>query len=400
MYREHFGLKENPFSIAPDPRYLFLSEGHREALAHLEFGLRGSSGGFVLLTGEVGTGKTTVCRCLLENMPDDAEMAFILNPKVTVEELLATVCDELRIFYPEGNRSVKVFVDRINEFLLDVHGRGRKTVLIIEEAQNLGTDVLEQLRLLTNLETNKAKLLQIIMIGQPELRDMLSKPELRQLSQRITARYHLGALTKGEVSSYVAHRLSVAGGHTGLFPASTVRHIFRLSGGVPRLINVLCDRSLLGAYVEGKQAVDRRTLARASEEVLGGTAPEVPPARKYALAIASLLLIALGTALGAAYYDLLPGKGTASPAPPEKDRVTATVPARPGLDTLWWLDERSLPGKSLKVHAKRGEEISRWAVEDKFQKKAAAVTDEVTGQENAEAGAGQKPEPAAPGSGD
>jgi general secretion pathway protein A len=202
MYREYFELKELPFSIAPDPRYLFMSNQHREALAHLVYGIN-SDGGFILLTGEVGTGKSTVCRCLLEKIPQNFNIALVLNPKLTVEELLATICDELCIDYPKGNTSIKVFVDYINAYLLDAHAKGRKTVLIIEEAQNLSIDVLEQVRLLTNLETNQRKLLQIIMLGQPELKGMLSRPELRQLSQRITARYHLGSLSKQEASAYV-----------------------------------------------------------------------------------------------------------------------------------------------------------------------------------------------------
>ncbi len=368
MYKEHFGLKENPFSIAPDPRYLFLSEGHREALAHLEYGMRGGGGGFVLLTGEVGTGKTTVCRHLLEKIPDDTEVSFILNPKVTVEELLAGICDELGIDYPKGNRSVKVFVDRINGFLLDAHGKGRQTILLIEEAQNLGADVLEQLRLLTNLETNRAKLLQIIMIGQPELREMISRPELRQLSQRVTARYHLGPLTVDEVSAYVAHRLSVAGGPAGLFPPATIRKIFGMTGGVPRLINVLCDRALLGAYVEGGQSVGRATLRRAAREVFGEAAGETPLSRRYAAGIAVLVLVGLGTALGA-YYDLHRGGEKVAPPAAVKEQPAAPLPARPGLDTLWWLDDRSLPGKSLAARDKEKAAPARWSFADRFEKK-------------------------------
>src|SRR4030042_2941610 len=229
MYKEYFGLKELPFSIAPDPRYLYMSDKHREALAHLVYGIN-SDGGCVLLTGEVGTGKTTICRCLLEQIPENCDIAFILNPKLTVEELLATVCHELGISCPEGNTSIKVFVDRINAYLLDAHARGRKTVLIIEEAQNLNTEVLEQVRLLTNLETNQRKLMQIIMLGQPEFREMLSRPELRQLAQRVTARYHLGSLSKKEVAAYVNHRLVVAGTHSKLFPDSTSGKLYRLSG--------------------------------------------------------------------------------------------------------------------------------------------------------------------------
>jgi general secretion pathway protein A len=244
MYKDYFGLKELPFSIAPDPRYLYMSEQHREALAHLVYGMN-TDGGFVLLTGEVGTGKTTVCRCLLEQIPENIDVAFILNPKLSVHELLASICDELRIQYPQGNNSIKVFIDHINAYLLDAHARDRKTVLIIEEAQNLSTDVLEQIRLLTNLETNQQKLLHIIMLGQPELRDKLSRPELRQLSQRITARYHLGSLSRHEVYGYVSHRLSVAGGHRKLFPDSVIGTLHRLSNGIPRLINLICDRAML-----------------------------------------------------------------------------------------------------------------------------------------------------------
>src|SRR4030067_2403998 len=202
MYNDYFGLKETPFSIAPDPRYLYMSEQHREAMAHLIYGFN-SDGGFVLLTGEIGTGKTTICRCLLEQMHKNSSIAFIINPKLTVEELLATICDEFGIKYPEGNTSIKVFVDLINAFLLDANAKGYKCLLIIDEAQNLNADVLEQLRLLTNLETNQHKLLQIILLGQPELRDKLSQPELQQLGQRVIATPHLGPLSKKDDTAYV-----------------------------------------------------------------------------------------------------------------------------------------------------------------------------------------------------
>ena len=202
MYNAYFGFKEAPFSIAPDPRYLYMTGQHREALAHLVYGLN-SEGGCILLTGEVGTGKTTVCRCLLNQIPENTSIAFILNPKLSVQELLAAICDEFRITYAEDNSSVKVFVDLINAYLLDAHAGGRRTVLIIDEAQNLSAEVLEQLRLLTNLETNQRKLLQIILIGQPELKDKLSRPELRQLSQRIIARYHLNTSFTQEIVSKI-----------------------------------------------------------------------------------------------------------------------------------------------------------------------------------------------------
>jgi len=175
MYRKYFGLGEAPFSIAPDPRYLYMSERHQEALAHLLYGISGD-GGFVLLTGEVGAGKTTICRCLLEQIPPNCDIAYIFNPKLTVEELLSTICTEFGVAYPAGRTTVKTFVDNINAYLLDAHARGRQAVLIIDEAQSLSVDVLEQMRLLTNLETNQRKLLQIILVGQPELAEMLARP--------------------------------------------------------------------------------------------------------------------------------------------------------------------------------------------------------------------------------
>ena len=268
MYLSYFGFAEAPFSIAPDPRYLYMTRGHQEALAHLLYGVNGD-GGFVLLTGEVGAGKTTVCRCLIEQIPDSCDVAYVFNPKLTVEELLSAVCLELGIACPPGNTSIGVFVDCINAYLLDANARGRHTVLIIDEAQNLSADVLEQMRLLTNLETNQRKLLQIILLGQPELAEILDRPALRQLAQRIVARYHLGALSKSEVAAYVQHRLEVSGIQRQLFPQALMGRLYRLSKGVPRIINVLCDRALLGAYTQGKERVDRATLAQAAREVFG-----------------------------------------------------------------------------------------------------------------------------------
>ncbi|MBU0675292.1 MAG: AAA family ATPase [Proteobacteria bacterium] len=268
MYNKHFNLEEKPFSIAPDPRFLYMSEKHREALAHLLYGLK-SDGGFILLTGEVGTGKTTVFRCLLDQLPEGINLAFVFNPKLSSEELLATVCDELGIEYPATVTSSKLLVDAINRYLLKNHSEGRKTVLVIDEAQNLTTDVLEQVRLLTNLETNQRKLLQIIMIGQPELRDLLSRPELRQLAQRITARYHLGPLSRREIGPYINHRLAVAGHRKKIFSDRVISSIHDLTGGIPRLINVLCDRALLGTYVQGRDQVNQKTLFQAAREVFG-----------------------------------------------------------------------------------------------------------------------------------
>ena len=268
MYNEYFGFKEAPFSIAPDPRYLYMTAQHREALAHLVFGLN-SEGGCILLTGEVGTGKTTICRCLLEQIPDEANVALLLNPKVNEIELLETICDELHISYPDSDNSVKTYTDRIYKFLIESNRGNEKTVLIIDEAQNLDSKVLEQLRLLTNLETNQRKLLQIIILGQPELLNILAKTEMRQLAQRITARFHLEPLDKHEVKAYVSHRLAVAGQNIQLFPEKSIKLIYKLSKGVPRLINIICDRALLGAYVENQYSVSPSVVKKAATEVFG-----------------------------------------------------------------------------------------------------------------------------------
>jgi general secretion pathway protein A len=268
MYNAYFGFKESPFSIAPDPRYLYMTEQHREALAHLVYGLN-SEGGCILLTGEVGTGKTTVCRCLLEQIPERSNIALVFNPKVTATELLETICDELHIDYPKGENSVKTYIDLINNFLLQANSAGQKTVLIIDEAQNMKNEVLEQLRLLTNLETNQRKLLQIIILGQPELLEILSQKNMRQLAQRITARFHLNPLSRHELKAYISHRLAVAGSNVQLFDEQSVKRLYQLSNGIPRLINIICDRALLGAYVENKASVDPQTLNNAATEVFG-----------------------------------------------------------------------------------------------------------------------------------
>lgn len=267
MYLDYFGLKEFPFSIAPDPRYLYMSERHREALAHLLYGVSGQ-GGFVVLTGEVGTGKTTICRCFLNQIPNNTDVAFIINPKLSARELMATICDELSIKYPDS-ASIKVLNDLINHYLLNAHANNRHTVLIIDEAQNLRVDVLEQLRLLTNLETSEKKLLQIILLGQPELRDLLAQKELRQLAQRVTARYHLHELNNMEVGAYVNCRLAVAGRKGRLFNQQAIKQLYKLSHGVPRLINLICDRALLGAYASQSDVVEPHHIKAAHEEIQG-----------------------------------------------------------------------------------------------------------------------------------
>ncbi len=279
MYAQFFGLTQEPFSIAPDPRYLFMSERHREALAHLLYGL-GGGGGFVLLSGEVGAGKTTVCRCFLEQVPRRCNVAYIFNPKLTVRELLKTVCDEFHIPYTHlglGAPTVKDYVDPLNDFLLRTHAVGQNNLLVIDEAQMLSADVLEQLRLLTNLETNERKLLQIVLIGQPELRDMLARPELEQLAQRVIARFHLEALSEAETAQYITHRLAVAGrSNESPFDRKALHRIHQLSRGVPRRINLLCDRALLGAYASGRASVDRAIVDKAAAEVFGSAADAAP----------------------------------------------------------------------------------------------------------------------------
>lgn len=244
-----------------------MSSRHQEGIAHLLYGIN-MGGGFVALTGEVGTGKTTLCYCLLEQVPDDVDIAYILNPKLNSLELLASICDELSINYPENCNSIKVLNDLLNEHLLKTHARGRRTVLIIDEAQNLSFDVLEQIRLLTNLETTKTKLLQIILIGQPELKELLHDKQLRQLNQRITARYHLKPLSLKETRTYIEHRMKVSGGFPGIFKPSAIKQIYNLTHGVPRLINLLCDRSLLGAYATGNLSVNKSIIRKAAKEVL------------------------------------------------------------------------------------------------------------------------------------
>lgn len=316
MYAKHFGLQREPFSIAPDPRYLFMSDRHREALAHLRYGLRGG-GGFVLLTGEIGAGKTTVCRCFLERVPKRCNVAYIFNPKLTVDELVRSVCDEFRIPRDEastGPATVKDCVDALNDYLLKTHAVGQNNVLIIDEAQNLSPDVLEQLRLLTNLETNQRKLLQIILIGQPELRTMLARPELEQLAQRVIARYHLDALSESETAQYIRHRLAVAGMTMPLpFDRKAVQRIHQLSRGVPRRINLLCSRALLGAYGSGKASVDRDIVDKAAAEVFDQAPPPAAPRPKHG----RVAVLGLGLAAGVAISGLATlwmGRGTAESA--------------------------------------------------------------------------------------
>src|SRR5258707_4597767 len=269
MYTSFFGVAEKPFAITPDPRYLYLSERHAEALAHLLYGIN-ESGGFIQLTGEVGTGKTTVVRTLLSRVPHHADVAVILNPRITPVEFLLTICEELGLAIAAADRnSVKEMVDALNRRLLSAHAEGRRIIVLVDEAQNLSFDVLEQVRLLTNLETPTQKLLQIILIGQPELRELLDRTDLRQLAQRITGRYHLKPLSREETKGYVRHRLRVAGATQGLFTAAALVAVHRLAARIPLVIQVACDRALLGAYTQETKKISAGLVRRAAGEVYG-----------------------------------------------------------------------------------------------------------------------------------
>jgi general secretion pathway protein A len=352
MYYGHFGLHEAPFSIAVNPRYLYMSPRHRDALAHLLYGV-GVGGGFALLTGEVGTGKTTINRCLLEQLPEGTDLAVVLNPALSAVELLATVCDEFGVTYPTGTDSLKTLTDALHHFLLANHQRQRRSVLLIDEAQHLDFAVLEQIRLLTNLETDAQKLLQIVLIGQPELGEKLARPELRQLNQRITARYNLQALSADETQAYIRHRLGIAGLPAGrdLFSASAVRLIHRLSEGIPRKINLLCDRALLGAYGQARHEVTSALVKIAAKEVLGesgqtnrqqGTRLSHRLVMTAALAITVLATIAMFLSMADSRKEAVPvaDKTVESMALPAASAQSSTV-------TSTWLLPHSDTDKAL-----------------------------------------------------
>jgi general secretion pathway protein A len=273
-----------------------MSPRHQEGLAHLLYGIN-FGGGFVALTGEVGTGKTTLCHCLLQQIPKNIDIALILNSKLNAIELLATICDELGISYDKNQQSLKNLIDRLNQHLLATHANGRRTVLLIDEAQNLSMEVLEQIRLLTNLETNKTKLLQIILVGQPELKELLKRQDLRQLNQRITARYHLLPLSLDETQAYIRHRLTVCNGHPEIFKQSAIRKIYKLSSGIPRVINILCDRALLGAYSTNTHVITSAIVSDASDEALG-------VAEKKSSYLAPLLVLLFLTCVAAGTFFL------------------------------------------------------------------------------------------------
>lgn len=295
VYLEYFGLEQIPFAITPDPAFIFLSPRHQDALAHLMYGVgQGGGGGFVQLTGEVGTGKTTLCRCLLEQTPENTRIALILNPALSPAELVTAICDEFSVDTSTCGGSLKNLVDQLNKFLLDAHARGEQVVVIIDEAQNLSRDALEQVRLLTNLETDKDKLLQIVLLGQPELRTLLAQENLRQLAQRITARYHLMPLNHAETGSYVRHRMAVAGSQHNHFTTRAIKALFSRSGGVPRLINIIADRALVAGYAEDSQIIGAKTIHAAADEVRGETGQNRVPNWAWAAIMLLVLVILWG----------------------------------------------------------------------------------------------------------
>ena len=322
MYLGYYGLQEPPFSITPDPRFVHLGERHRDALAHLLFGIdKGGGGGFVQLTGEVGTGKTTLSRLLLEQLPENTRIALVLNPRQNAVELLETICEELQIDITGKRGSSKALVDALNTYLLDAYAKGLKVVLLVDEAQNLPADALEQVRLLTNLETHTQKLLQILLLGQPELRAMLARPELRQLAQRITARFHLEPLQADDTARYLRHRWRVAGGERFPFDAKAVQRLHARSGGVPRLINVIAERALLAGYARDATRIDARLVDLAADEVL----PPSPVRRRWPWLAAAALVLGVG---------LLAAWGWSQRAPRVAPPVVApTTPPTPPVDT-------------------------------------------------------------------
>jgi general secretion pathway protein A len=293
MYTDFYRLKEKPFALVPDPRYLFLSRSHREALAHLLYGIEAGEG-FIVVIGQVGTGKTTLARTLLERIGENLELAFIFNPSSSAEELLAAINREFGI--QSWGETRTELIEELNRFLLGRRAAGRRTLLVIDEAQNLEPEVLEQIRLLSNLETDREKLLQIVLFGQPELDENLSRPDLRQLRQRITIRWRLRPLSRAETASYAAHRLGVAGaGVEGTFSPGALRALYRASRGVPRLINAVADRALLAGYSAGLRPVDGRLVRDASRELPGVRGLRLAP---WDLAARASALVAGGVLLG------------------------------------------------------------------------------------------------------
>ena len=366
MYLSFYGLVEKPFSITPDPRYLFLSGRHAEALAHLVYGID-EAGGFIQLTGEVGTGKTTIIRSLLARQPDKAEIALILNPRMAAAEFMLTLCEELGILVPDSaETSVKDLIDILNRYLLRAHSEGRRVVLVVDEAQTLAPELLEQVRLLTNLETETQKLLQIILIGQPELRELLARNDLRQLAQRVTGRYHLDPLSRDETSSYIKHRLRIAGATNDIFTPSALHELYRVSGGVPRLLNIIADRALLGGFSSDRHLVGPDLVRRAAAEVYGRRV--LPAWLPWAIALPSLALVAAAVVLAwprgdsRAVASGTPAATTANPAAAAGAAAAtpAAAPATTPATAATVSAKVDLPGALLAPQARTSTDDAWW----------------------------------------
>jgi general secretion pathway protein A len=334
MYENFFGFKEKPFKLVPNPDYLFLSKIHEEALAHLNYALS-QGDGFVEITGEVGTGKTTLCRAFLENLDEDTIAAYIFNPRLGPRQLIKTINDELGITYRTDN--TKDLIDNLNKFLMRQKIHRKKVILLIDEAQNLSRNVLEQLRLLSNLETNKEKLLQIILVGQPELSEALDSYELRQLGQRITLKYHLSPLNYRETIDYIQYRISIAAQKPGLkFDRAAYRPIYRYSQGIPRLINITCDRVLLTAFGLGRHKITGN-IARASIKELKsrGVMKRFPmPDWRAAAAISTAAVVILAAAIFSQPLRkaVLSGAGRSADSPRLAATVAEPQPTKTGND--------------------------------------------------------------------
>ena len=310
MFLDYFGLKREPFTIAPDPSFLYPSSQHRQALAHLKYGLN-REGGFVLLTGEVGTGKTTLTRLLIDQVPGNIRVAYVLNAQLNTVDLLASIYDELKIEEQDGAMpdmtSVKSIIAALNKDLLSSHAQGLKTLVVIEEAQNLDLDVLETLRLLTNLETNTHKLLHILLVGQPELLDTMARREMRQLNQRVVARFHLQPLSLADTTKYVNHRLKCASSPRALFDDSAMKAVYRLSGGIPRLVNLISQQALLGCYSQSQHLVSKAIVTNAAKEILpqAENSPWFDLSQESKTITFTLILVVLFCLLGVAAWLIL-----------------------------------------------------------------------------------------------